>query len=587
MTKKIRFLLDMVHHNPGEPPFKTKFSDPATLVKYGYNGQVFKHINCVVTYSALNPEIFPENSPDRLWVNSFSEGIRREIAAAKAKDLQVFYHLDLFVLPKRLVEIYKDEITDETTGRISLFKPKTLEIHSAMFDELTARFPDVDGYIIRVGETYLYDTPYHAGNGPIPNNGPRWAATYLYDKATQGEDIAEHYYWTEEQTRAYVKIIKYLRDEVCERQKKSLIFRTWDIFPDKFHSVLDHYLEVTDQIEPHPQLLFSIKHTALDFWRRIKLNPCLTEGKHPQVIEVQCQREYEGKGAYPNYVMDGVINGFEEIEEKKGLKDIVSHPLVQGLYTWTRGGGWYGPYPKDEFWSDINAYVISHFASNTEKSEEEIFAEFCKGLKLSEKDTAIFREICLLSARAVLKGRHCEVYDKHLQESLLPTANWMRDDRLGGLDQLKEIFEFLYENNLFDEALREKQESIEIWQQIREKYKQISLADRELSEFIRVSIDYGLHLFTVIYYGWQVLSIGFKSDKQGRLDRQEISSALKAYDEAWERYRTVGQSPYSSSLYHAKYFNMPQDPPAPGMQESIDRYRSILDRAESAHTKGN
>ena len=57
---------------------------------------------------------------------------------------------------------------------------------------------------------------------------------------------------------------------------------------------------------------FSIKHTALDFWRHVKVNECLTRGKHPQIIEVQCQREYEGKGAYPNYVMDGVINGFEE-----------------------------------------------------------------------------------------------------------------------------------------------------------------------------------------------------------------------------------------------------------------------------------
>jgi hypothetical protein len=579
------FLIDMVHHNPGEPPFNTKFLDPATLVNYGYNGQVFKHINCIVTFSSLNPDIFPENSKDREWIDSFSEGIRKEIAAAKARNLSIFYHLDLFVLPKRLVEIYKNEICDEQTGKISIFKPKTLEIHSRMFDELCSKFPEVDGYIIRVGETYLYDTPYHTGNGPIPNNGPKWSPTYLYDKAINNSNLSQSYYWTNEQIEPYVKIINFLRDELCQKHNKFLIFRTWDIFPDKLHSVKEHYLDVTEQIEPHDKLIFSIKHTALDFWRHIKVNPSLTIGKHPQIIEVQCQREYEGKGAYPNYVMDGVINGFEETKDKKGLKDIIQHSLIRGLYTWSRGGGWYGPYPKNEFWSDLNTYVISHFANNPNKAEHEIFREFChNNLKLSEKDTATFREICLLSARAVLKMRHCEPFDKNLKESLLPTANWMRDDRLGGLDQLKEIFEFLYEQRLFDQALKEKQEAIQIWHEIKEKYQQLSVPDSSLHEFIKTSIDYGLNLSQIIYQGWRVLIAGFRGDKQGSYDMEELQRAVNSYEASWDSYKELGQSPYCSSLYHGKYFNMPQDPTTPGMQESVSKYKSILQQTKSTHT---
>ena len=52
-------------------------------------------------------------------------------------------------------------------------------------------------------------------------------------------------------------------------------------------------------------------------------------------------------------VMDGVINGFSEMtpSEKKGLKDIIDSPLIRGLYTWSRGGGWWGPYIHgQEFW---------------------------------------------------------------------------------------------------------------------------------------------------------------------------------------------------------------------------------------------
>ena len=45
------------------------------------------------------------------------------------------------------------------------------------------------------------------------------------------------------------------------------------------------YLNVTNAVEPHPRLVFSIKHTALDFWRRVALNPTLGIGQHRQVVE--------------------------------------------------------------------------------------------------------------------------------------------------------------------------------------------------------------------------------------------------------------------------------------------------------------
>lgn len=59
----------------------------------------------------------------------------------------MFYHVDLFVLPKRLVEKFRDEICDPQTGRIMLDRPRTLELHRVLFDELCRRFPQVDGYI--------------------------------------------------------------------------------------------------------------------------------------------------------------------------------------------------------------------------------------------------------------------------------------------------------------------------------------------------------------------------------------------------------------------------------------------------------
>ena len=57
----------------------------------------------------------------------------------------------------------------------------------------------------------------------------------------------------------------------------------------------------------------------------------------------------DGKGAYPMYIMNGVINSFCENGHPKGLRDIADNPLICGVYTWSRGGGWYGPYIKNEF----------------------------------------------------------------------------------------------------------------------------------------------------------------------------------------------------------------------------------------------
>lgn len=61
----------------------------------------------------------------------------------------------------------------------------------------------------------------------------------------------------------------------------------------------DVYLKITDQIEPHPDLLFSIKYTRGDFHRLTEFNPTLGIGRHPYIIEYQGQPEYYGKGGSP------------------------------------------------------------------------------------------------------------------------------------------------------------------------------------------------------------------------------------------------------------------------------------------------
>lgn len=560
-TKVPDLVLDMVHHNPGEAPFVTKYLDPQYLHGLGFNGQVFKHINCIATFAASGVDVFPEDSEAKRWLDAFSPGIEAALSRAKAAGLKVFHHLDLFVLPKRLIDHFREAITDPTTGRISIDRPMTLELHRVMFEELFERFPDLDGFIIRVGETYLMDTPHHAGNGPLPSTGCDWSPVHGYPGTTSTVRP-----WDAADADACVKLIRFLCQEICEKHGKTLVFRTWDIFPDRLHACADHYLDVVNRIEPHPLLLFSIKHTALDFWRRVKTNPCIGIGPHRQIVEVQCQREYEGKGAYPNYVMQGVIEGFEENREKRGLVDWLRDPLVAGVFNWSRGGGWYGPYLENEIWPDLNARVLASFLRNPGRGEERAFFEVVSTwLGLEGRNAMLFRELCLLSARAVLKGRHCEAFDRELGEALLPTACWMRDDRLGGAEQLAPVFDHLIREGKAGEALREKDEAVGLWQEMVLLADRIEWVEAKDAEFVRLSTRYGLLLFSIVRQGWAIL-LAARGDtpKAG-----EIGELIVGYDALWQEYRCLSDRPGCPSLYLGRYFNMPGAGPVDGLDTSV------------------
>lgn len=516
----MKFIMDMVHDNPGEKPFDTAFRNPEKLVKYGYNTQVYRYFATTASFEKMGGDFFAEEG-GRKWLEQMQKKAEKEVNAAHSAGLMALTHMDLFVLPKLLVEKYKDEICNEE-GKIDIFREKTKEIHRVLFDELFERYP-LDGLIIRVGETYLHDTPYHVGNGAVKYGNK------------------------EQEKKAFVELIKFLREEICVRHGKYLIFRTWDIFPDRFHADLEYYLDVTDQIERHDKLIFSMKHTKLDFWRRVKFNPCIGMGQHGQVIEVQCQREYEGKGAYPMYVMNGVINYFTELKEPKGIKDVIDNPLFQGIFAWSRGGGWGGPYIQNEFWCDLNAYVIGMYGKDPSRTEEEIFLGYARQeMGMDQENARKFYELCSKKIpEAVLHGRGIEAYDLSLNEELMPCGLWIRDDRIAGLRQLNKVFRYLEEHGLVEKALKEKEDAVDLWKEIREEFKDIQLDKAELRSFIENSIEYAIRFFTLADICFHIFA---KCRKQ-----EGVKELLKEYDAAWKWYKELEARPQASSSYSEEY----------------------------------
>ncbi|RUA10482.1 MAG: hypothetical protein DSY82_04700, partial [Flavobacteriia bacterium] len=359
-SNALPYRLDMVFNNPGEKPTESKYKDPQFLKEAGYNGMVpHWYIQCGITYDSFEKGILAKNSEERNWILKKQAWIKTKLAEAEKTGMPVYAFTDILVLPTSILRKYKDQIviqkesasgTEAIHGKLvpDINKPLTQKLIRIQIDELFSTFPELDGLVIRFGETYLFDTPFHSGGSPV--------------KAGGKEGIEGH-----------VKLLKILREEICEKRDKKLFYRTWDF--GFFHTNPEVFKKITSRIEPHKNLIFSIKYTKGDFHRLLPFNPTIGIGKHQYIVEVQAQPEYYGKGAHPDYVFNGVVNGFEEYkqvmdpQEKQGLKDFKGDPNFAGLWTWSRGGGWQGPYISNELWCDVNALTALEWAKDTTLTE--------------------------------------------------------------------------------------------------------------------------------------------------------------------------------------------------------------------------
>jgi hypothetical protein len=540
-------LLDMTHRNPGEGYPASQFVNPQFLASWGYNGQVIGSIGGIQTFDELAQGLLAEGSVEREWALQRAAELRGRVQAAHAAGIKCFAGTDMILLPKQLIAKFKDEICD-AQGRIDIARPKTQEIFRALLRESFQRVPELDGIVVRTGEVYLQDFPHHAASGNF-SEGKRLGGSAILN----GE-------------QSHIALLNIFREEVCERLNKLIIYRTWSFGPQSFHESTNYYLKVTDAIAPHTNLIFSIKHQQGDFHQLTPFNPTLMIGKHRQLIEVQCQREAYGKGAHPYYVGDGVINGWEEYAwlmkpgQPRGLRDVVTNKLCAGVWTWSRGGGWEGPFIKNELWCELNAYVIAKFAENPARSESEIFDEYVREkLKLSAGDVKKFRELNLLSAKAVLRGQLTMLGAKI-------NVWWARDHFFDEPD----LGDFI-KRGLVEKALAEKAESVAMWKQIERLAHEIHFADTNTQEFVEVSAAYGRIKYEIIQQAWTVLFAGKQGEKSGQYDREKIRAVIARYDALWiEWHRLANDHACCATLYKDVGFDY-----KPGLGAAINCYRRI------------
>ncbi|MGQ1909138.1 hypothetical protein ACT3CE_05065 [Marinifilum sp. RC60d5] len=502
-------ILDMVHHNPGEEPYKSAYNNPAVIKEMGYNGKVyflFESPALAINWESVDPDILPKGSKEREWVDDKASQIKKMQASCVEQGMSIYAMSDLVLFPKRLIEMYGIE---KTFGDPN--DPKTEKFIRAQINEMFDQFPSLDGLVVRIGETYLHDAPYHQG---------------AIDNKTSPENTI-------------IPLMQILREEICVKRDKQLIFRTWNSF-DRDRVA---YMKVNDAVEPHQNLIISIKQCEGDFHRARPFSKLIGQGRHPQIIEVQCAREYEGKGAYPNYIANGVIEGFEEHarmpeEQINSLHEFVEKrpDIYAGIWTWSRGGGWDGPYIKNEMWCDLNAWVMAQWAKDPRQHEEPIFNRYAsERLHLKGADIAKFRKLCLLSAEAVVRGRNTTYND-------ISDVWWTRDQGIGWPASAKDSI--AQKRNL-----EQKDESVAKWEEIVKLAKKIHWENEKTRDYAVGSAEYGYRLYKI----YRILVN--MSDAEAKGDMKRVEKWIKAYDKAWIAYKKLPEKYNSMSTLYTQEYN--------------------------------
>jgi len=191
------------------------------------------------------------------WVMAARAQAKRTASETKKAGLLWIPFVDMIVFPKAVIERFAAQIVDPNSGKIQ-WNDACRKIVQAMLNETVSVYGDLlDGILVRTGETYVFDTPYHAGNSPTSTCGQNTSC----------------------QQAVWVDFITELRQQMCVDRASRVFFRAWDSFGG-WSGDPQYYLNVTNPVEPHDLLYFSVKHTAGDFFQFMAWNQQLAVGKH-------------------------------------------------------------------------------------------------------------------------------------------------------------------------------------------------------------------------------------------------------------------------------------------------------------------
>ncbi|MAE63033.1 MAG: hypothetical protein CMJ18_02070, partial [Phycisphaeraceae bacterium] len=219
---------------------------------------------------------------------------------------------------------------------------------------------------------------------------------------------------------------------------------------------------VLERIPEDDRLILSFKVSHTDFWRYQKWNPCsLVCGDRPVIYELECQREFEAKGAIPNWQVPLWRDGCPEVDDEAGgLADVAQRVNLAGLWAWVRGGGWGGPFVSDETWIDANVYAVPILADDPAVDPAKLAQQWIgERLGIDDPDlAAALEQILMHSPQVVLQGFYIQSFVDTRKSTWHPNADWIQDDLLD-VSAAWRVVQRIPESAL-DAAIREKRDAV-------------------------------------------------------------------------------------------------------------------------------
>jgi hypothetical protein len=510
---------------PAGVPFQLRLGSGEKAVEryaeYNYNAAILGDVTQLASFDATFPGAITNGSALRERIEQQRAKFEKACVKAKKLGLAVCVMTDEASLPIPIIErIGKPGLPGSLSASIDLDSEKFWEAFRAKYREVLKAYPCIAYVMIRTGENYSH-----------PDEG------FVGRTVIDGE-IDENYY------RHMTRLIEETRKIVVDEFGHTLIWRTWDLGNDGFHASPKVYDRVLAGLTERKGLMFAIKHTQTDFWRYNDFNPNLGRGGVEQIVEFQCAREYEGKGAFPNYV--GTFFA-EDFRKAVALG-------VTNTWVWDFSGGWGGPFLKSDRWVRLNITAASRLAQDPAASPRQIAEEWA-AKEFGAKAATNVADMLMLSSECVRKFRYIEPYARD-HRGWKPSLNIMRDDIIRG-----EVLKQLYDGSkkLLPEVFAEKDEAVALAKQMRELFEK-SRADIVAERGEQVyreslsSLIYMENLADVMrhyvngmfsYYNWQETG----DATMGAQAKQE----LLAWRAAWSRYQTdVPQLPGVASLYRSQ-----------------------------------
>ena len=160
-VNKLPIIADMVHNNPGETPYTSKFNNPDVLNEMGYNGKtyfIFLSPQLAVNWDKVDPDILPVGSPDRQWVDAKAVQIHTLYGEMKKTSLlrHAFMQIPsvsvvkIEMIEKSVLELNNEFMVTYFIGN-TLYDKKFIFIKDSIDEKNVQEVPIlfVDGVIVR------------------------------------------------------------------------------------------------------------------------------------------------------------------------------------------------------------------------------------------------------------------------------------------------------------------------------------------------------------------------------------------------------------------------------------------------------